>query len=152
ETLQIAQIYEKYSDLFERSTIERLVNEFEQTPAHFENARRSLQNLQIFSIEQYLEDSVKRLTEEINDCESSATIEWNGHSMTFHDSAVALASEPDRTRRQAIHAKREAIIRNSNDLREERIAKLHEAARLLGRSGYKALYESLRRIDYSKLA
>jgi PAS domain-containing protein len=152
ESLQIAPIFEAYRDLFERTAIDQLSFEFEATPHHFEAARRSLLHLQMFAIEQFLEDSVKHLTEAVNDYESSATVQWNGRSMTFHDTAVALASEPDRETRRVIYSKREAIVQNSNDLRQERVAKLHDAARQLGHSGYRTLFESLRQLDYSAIA
>jgi hypothetical protein len=152
DSLQISRIYDEYADLFSRSAIDRLAQEFESIPAHYETGRRSVLHLRIFAIEQFLEDTVKHLTEAINDYESSAKVAFDGSSMTFHDAAVALASESNRDIRRAIHSKRESIVEGSNNLREERTAELHRAARTLGYSGYRALYENLRRLDYSSLA
>src|SRR5262249_26868623 len=105
-----------------------------------------------FATEQYLEDSVKKLTEAINEYESSATVRWNGESMTFHDAAVRLALEGDRETRRAIQSTRASVIETSNHLRAERLNKIHQAALTLGQPSYRALFESLRRVEYPALA
>ncbi|HMG36766.1 MAG TPA: hypothetical protein VKM94_22710 [Blastocatellia bacterium] len=151
-TLEIAPIYERFSDLFTLEVIAKLKVELNQISGHFETARKSLNRFLLFSVEQFLEDSVKSLTEQINEYESAATVQWNGQPMTFHDAAVRLAVESNRETRRAIQASRAAIIEGSNDLRAERLGKIHQAALGLGEPSYRALFESLRGIDYAALA
>lgn len=151
-TLDLAPIYHRHGELFTRDSIERLRAELDRTPEHFETQRASTSRLLIFASEQFLETSVTQLTEEINEREASATICWNGREISFQDASAELASERDRSSRQEIHARRAAVIEASNDLRFERLLKLHAGARSLGASTYVALYEDIKRLDYPGIA
>ena len=146
--LEIAPIYERYGDLFSRDSIQRLKDELNQTPAHFEMQRTATGRLLVFSVEQFLENSVTQLTEEITRHEASATIHWKEREITFQDAAAQLRSEGDRNSRREIYARRTAVIEASNHLRGERLLKLHECARSIGASSYLALFEDLRAQDY----
>jgi hypothetical protein len=150
--LDIAPIYDRYGDLFTRDSIDRLKESLDETPIHFESERKAIKHLLIFAVEQYLENSAKTLTEAISEYESAATIEWAGQKMTFQDSAVAIRTESNRHLRRSIYEKRAEIIEASNDLRAERVTKLHEMARSLGHKHYTALYEDMRGLDYKALA
>ena len=150
--LEIAPIYDRYSDLFSLDSITRLKNNLEDTPEHFETERASLNRLLAFAVEQFLENSVKGLTESISEYEVAAAIESKGREMTFHDAAAAITTERDRPSRLAIYNKRLAVIDASNDLRAERLTRLHTAARALGYASYTSLFENLRRLDYEALA
>ncbi len=150
--LEIAPIYDRYGDLFTKESIDGLKRSLDETSEHFESDRKSIKHLLIFAVEQYLENSAKNLTEAISEYESEATVEWAGRRMTFQDSAVAIRTEQDRTSRRSIYNKRADIIEASNDLRAERIRKLHETARSLGHEHYTALYEEMRGLDYKALA
>src|SRR5436853_7387313 len=68
--------------------------------------------------------------------------------MTFQEVVVAVATERDRATRLALNGKRLAVIAATNDLRAERLARQHEAARSLGYESYTNLFEQLRRLDY----
>src|ERR1043165_789068 len=82
-TLELAHIYERFGDLFAPDRIEKLKQQLDETPAHFESERASLRHLLNFAVEQFLEDAVKALTEEISAHEAAATIEFAGRAMTF---------------------------------------------------------------------
>lgn len=151
-TLQITPIYERYGHLFERSLIYDLKRELSETPDHFETENVAIRRLFAFAAEQFLEDSVKRLTEEIGQYEANATVEWMGREMTFQDSTLAITTESDREARRTLFSKRLAVIEASNSLRAERLLKLHETARSLEYSSYVALFEQLRQVDYSVIA
>lgn len=151
-TLEIAPIYERYGDLFTRDSIERLKDELNQTPEHFETQRAGASRLLIFAAEQFLENSVKQLTEEISEHEASATIRWKDREITFQDASAEIVTERDRSSRQEIYARRGAVIEASNNLRFERLLKLHAGARSLGASSYVALFEDLKRLDYLRIA
>lgn len=149
--LDIAPIYERYSQLFDRSVVDLFKRELAASSADFETENASARRFFAFAVEQYLEDSVKRLTEEIGQFESGATVEWRGSEMTFQDATVAIMTESVRKSRQAIYRGRLAVIEQSNSLRAERLLKLHEAARSLEYSSYTDLFEQLRQLDYSAL-
>ncbi|MEK6299314.1 MAG: hypothetical protein AABO41_01210 [Acidobacteriota bacterium] len=151
-TLEIAPIYERYGDLFTRDSIQRLKDELSRTPEHFEMQRTATGRLLVFAVEQFLENSVKQLIEEISEHESSATIRWKDSEITFQDAAAHLTTEGDRNARREIYAKRTAVIEASNHLRSQRLLSLHEGARSLGARSYLALFEELRALDYPAIA
>ena len=90
--LEIAPIYDRYSDLFSFDSITRLKKSLEDTPEHFQTERASLNRLLAFAVEQFLENSVKELTESISAYEVATAIELNGREMTFHDAAAAITT------------------------------------------------------------
>ncbi|HEX8185352.1 MAG TPA: hypothetical protein VF747_11385, partial [Blastocatellia bacterium] len=144
-------IYDRYGDLFTRDSVTSLKQALDDAPGHFETERASLQRLFNVAVEQFLENSVKGLTEQISEYEAAATIKVTGHEMTFQDTAVAVSSEPGHKKRRAIYEKRLAVIEASNDLRAERLTGLHGTARSLGYASYTALFEELRRLDYETI-
>jgi hypothetical protein len=150
--LEIAPIYERYSHLFSRDSINELKQRLDDMRDHFETERAATSRLLAFAVEQFLEDSVKQLTEAISDYEAEAAIEWMGREMTFQDAAATLTTEQDREARLAIYKKRLAVIDASNDLRAERLAKLRLSARSLGYENYTSLFEQLRQLDYEAIA
>ncbi|HSO74150.1 MAG TPA: hypothetical protein VLU47_04870 [Blastocatellia bacterium] len=150
--LEISPIYDRYGDLFTQNSIESLRDELSQTPEQFETQRAGASHLLIFAVEQYLENSAKQLTAAISEHEASATIRWKDREITFQDATAELVTERDRSSRQEIFARRAAVIEASNDLRYERLLKLHAGARSLGVSSYVALFEDLKRLDYLGIA
>jgi len=151
-TLEIAPIYERYGDLFTRESIQRLRDELNSTPGHFEMQRSATGRLLVFAVEQFLENSVKQLIEEINEYEASATINWKGRELTFQDAAAEITTEGNRNARREIYARRTAVIEASNHLRSRRLVSLHDGARSLGAQSYLRLFEELRALDYSEIA
>lgn len=130
--LEIGPIYNRFGHLFDMEALSRLQREFDDTPAHFESQRASITHFLVFAVNQYLDASVKGLTEEISREEAAASTGWRGRNMTFQDSAVAISTESIRASRDDIYKWRLATIASSNDLRAERVEKLHEAAALVG--------------------
>jgi hypothetical protein len=151
-TLQLEPIYDRYGDLFSGDTVARLKQALDETPEHFETERAAIRRLYTLAVEQFLENSVKELTRQISEYEAGATIRVLDREMTFQDSAVATSSERDREMRSAIYGKRLGVIEASNDLRAERLGKLHDTARALGHASYAALFEELRRLNYETVA
>src|SRR5689334_8396541 len=101
-TLEIARIYERYGHLFDRDLVESLKLRLSESDIS-NNERLSTGRLLAFAIEQFLEDSVKQLTEQISDYEASSTIEWLDRPITFQDATVIIANEPDRQRRRELY-------------------------------------------------
>jgi hypothetical protein len=152
DNLELTRIYERYSDLFTREAISQLKQQLAEAPVDFESQRVSINHLLTFAADQFLEDAAKVLTEEISRYESQSSIEWKGQKIHFQEAYVAIKTEKDRQARQAIYKKRTEIIAASNDLRAERLEKLHQAARLLGFDNYALMHEQLRRKDYAAMS
>lgn len=150
--LDIAPIYERYGSLFTGDSIKRLRDELDQTPVHFEMQRAGTGRLLAFAVEQFLESSVTHLTEEINRREASTMLVWRDRKITFQDAAALLTSEGNRNSRREIYAARKALIEESNDLRRERLLRLHQFARSIGASSYLELFQDLRALDYGAIA
>src|SRR5436305_5387242 len=91
--LDLAPLYDRYSDLFSPDAINQLKQQLDETSAHFEADRASLRHLLQFAVEQFLDAAAKELTEEINDYEATATVELAGGAMTFQEVVVAVATE-----------------------------------------------------------
>ena len=151
-TLEIAPIYERYGHLFDRDQLDSLKLEISESSVRLETESVSLRRLFTFAVEQFLENSVKQLTERIGEYEAAATVECLGRKMTFQESTVAITTERDREARRAIYDRRLHVIEASNELRTERLLKLHETARSLEYSSYVELFEQLRHLDYSAIA
>jgi hypothetical protein len=126
--LELEPIYERHSDLYSLDSIDQLRQQFNDTSEHFQTARASVGHLLTFAINNFLEAQVKTLTEQVSKREASATVEWGGGRLTFQESAIAIANETDRKLRNDIFQARVLMIQASNDLRAERLLKLHEAA------------------------
>src|SRR5215813_12395805 len=150
-TLEIAAIYERFSHLFDREMLSAFKRQIAGLWTDSDTDSASVRRLYAFAVEQFLEDSVKRLTEEISAYEVTASIEWIGRAMTFQDSTVAITTESDRESRRSLHRKRLKVIESSNDLRAERLMKLYDTARSLEYSSYAELFEQIRGLDYSAL-
>ncbi|HXF39521.1 MAG TPA: hypothetical protein VN687_07395, partial [Blastocatellia bacterium] len=144
--LEIAPIYERYSHLFEQDTIEKLKSELDVSPTV------SIKRLLAAATEQFLENSVKQLTEAISDYEATAIVQSNGSEMTFQDATVCVTTEGDREKRRAVYRGRLGVIEASNHMRAERLVSLHATTHTLGYSSYLTMFEHLRQLDYSSLA
>lgn len=167
--LIVGPIYERHSDLFAPDSIAQLKSLLDETDDYYESRSASLRRLLMFSIDQFLAASVKELTEKISEYETDATIEWHPNRVTFNDSAVILTTEPNRDLRRAVYERRRSVISASNDLRAERLNKMHAAARKIAASidpqasrngsngaggceSYLKLYEQLFGLDCRELA
>src|SRR5262249_25046377 len=79
----------------------------------------------------FLEAQVEHLTEQVSGREASAGVEWHGRLMTFQETAIAVANETNRALRNDLFQIRISMIQDLNDLRAERLSKLHEASRTM---------------------
>ena len=152
ENYETAHIFSEYSDLFKRAAVEELRAALAATAEYRETEREAIKRLIAFALDGYLESRVRELSEEIGGYEARATIEWGGRVISFHQSATELANEPDPVRRRDLYARRAEVIKGTQDLRAERLERLHEAARESGYESYLAMYRELRGIDYGRLA
>ena len=182
DEFSLRPIYERYIHLFDSDSIDRLTRELKETSPHFESSRTALNHLLCFAINGRLEGAAKEITEAISLHESSAKMGFRETNLTFQDSAVAVGTEGDPSRRREVYDWRASVITSSNSLRIERLRRMHEAARKVevinlngevgfaresGVSGsngqataraksqyssYLSLYQDLYNVDYSALA
>ncbi len=150
-SLDLEPIYDRYGHLFTGEALEALRREREAIPPFFETAHRALDLLIAEATERALEMSVRSLTEQIARAESASEIPWNEESLTFHQLLPRMAIEPDPRRRRELLSAYLAVVRETNELRQERIRQMHRAAHALGRMDYRALYGSLRGLDFEAL-
>lgn len=150
-TFPTIEIYNRYSDLFTLSVIESLKKEYTQTDPYYQTKSKALFNLIAFATEQYLNLKVKHLTQEIANAESRLYITWKGQKIPLSNVNSLLNQELDHKNRQEIHQKKLSVLDSVNDLKAERIEKLHESSQLLGYSSYLEMLSKINGIDYLAL-
>jgi hypothetical protein len=149
---EIARIRGEYGDLFKPSAIAELRAKLEETSEHRETDRTSVKRLIAFAVEGSLQSRAQEVSDEIEDYEANALIDWQGGKVPFRASAWALAAEPDFARRRDLFARRAGVIEAVQDLRAERLEKLRDGARELGYENRLAMLHELRGLDYEGLA
>jgi hypothetical protein len=152
EQYETARIFSDYRDLFTRAAASELRAALEATAEFRETERDAIRLLIAFALDGHLQSRVRELSEAIGASEARATVKWDGQTLSFHESATVLANESGPARRRDLQARRAEVTRGAQDLRAERLERLHEAARELGYASYLALYQELRRVDYENLA
>ncbi len=152
ETRETAHIRSEYSDLFSPSALSDLRAELRETSERRETERTSVKRLLAFATEGNLAARVREIAEEIERYEASASIDWQGGKIGFHQSAEALAGEPDLARRRDLFARRADVTGGAQDLRAEASEKIREGAQALGYESYLAMHGELRGIDCGHLA
>jgi len=144
DKLESSRIYRKFSHLFNRDTIDQ-VYEYGKT-VKGEDERR-LRYLRAFLVSDYMENRVKELSDKFLTEESGAIVDVEGETMSFRQSAIAMANESDGARRSVIFDARNKVIEGLNPILEERVQTLHGTARELGYANYAALYEDTKGIN-----
>ncbi|HKQ89569.1 MAG TPA: hypothetical protein VJZ77_02720 [Blastocatellia bacterium] len=149
---EIARIRGEHSDLFKSSTIAELRAKLEETPEHRETERASVKRLIAFAVEGALSARAQEVSDEIENYEADALVDWHGRGVPFRASASMLADEKDFSRRRDLFARRAGVIEAVQDLRAERLEKLREGARELGYENRLAMLRELRGLDYEGTA
>jgi hypothetical protein len=151
EKRETAQIKGEYSDLFTLSVAQELGRLLEGVAEYRETERASIKRLIAFARTGDLAARTREVTEEIEGYETSALIDWDGQKIGFQQSAEALANEPDLSRRRDLSARRNDLIKGTQDLRAERFAIMHGAASSLDYRNYAVMQGELHGIDYQRL-
>ncbi len=148
----LAPVSERYADLWGRASIEALRRAEEETPAQFETERAGVRALKAAAELNYLDASASEISAELERCEASAHVIWDGARLSSNAAAVLVASEPNATRRRELDARRTDAVSACDDLRAARLEVLNEASRSLGYEGTRAHRESLSGVDTAALA
>jgi len=149
EELNVSQIFQKYSQLFTPENTEAVKRTREASSG---DDYRRLNRLFGSLIDTYLERHVTELTDKAATLETKTTVEIDGNSVPYRATQSMVMNEDDRARRGRIHALAEKAVETFNAILEERMTKLHEAAKQQGYSNYAALYSETKSIDYNRLA
>jgi hypothetical protein len=124
DTLDLAPIYEKYSDL---TTLERA-----QAIGAAVNGDPGVRELWRFACEGYLSNLTKELAEKLAERETTLTATVDGEEIPFRMLRPVIANEPDRGRRERLH---NAVV----DLTEEHLNPLYLEALETDRAAVPAL-------------
>jgi hypothetical protein len=149
---EVARIRDEHSDLFKSSAIAELRAKLEETSEHRETERASVKRLIAFAVEGALSARAQEITDEIENYEADALVDWQGRRVPFRASASLLADEKDFARRRDLFARRAGVIEAVQDLRAERLEKLRDGARELGYENRLAMLRELRGLDYEGTA
>jgi hypothetical protein len=143
DDLALAPIFERHAELFQRETVERVVQAKTVDPR--------ATNLREFVVDGYLEQAAKELTEEIAGRETADSVEWDGEELPYRSVQQRLMNEPDTTRRRELDRLRLEATAAQNPLRERRWALLYDRARALGFASYVALCDELGHLGLQRL-
>jgi hypothetical protein len=149
---EIARIRGEYSDLFKPSAIAELRAKLEEISEQRETERTSVKRLMAFAVEGALQVCAQEVSDEIEDYEASALVDWQERKIPFRASNSLLAGEKDFARRRDLFARRAGVIEAVQDLRAERLERLRDGARELGYENRLAMRRELRGLDYDGLA
>jgi hypothetical protein len=152
QSREVARIRGEHSDLFKSSAIAELRAKLEETPEHRETERASVKRLIAFAVEGALSARAQEVSDEIENYEADALVDWRGRRVPFRASASLLADEKDFSRRRDLFARRAGVIEAVQDLRAERLEKLRDGARELGYENRLAMLRELRGLDYEGTA
>lgn len=151
DRLELEPIYERYSDLFSFTRISELRALADQIAAGGELARRSAAHLLQFAVDAFLQNQVRRITEEIARIEASATLRIGGEEIGYREASAKLANEDSPRVRREIFSRQLEVVRGLDDLRRERILELHEWSGRLGWENYADLFRSISGVDFEAL-
>jgi hypothetical protein len=148
---EIARIRGEYSDLFEPSAVAELRAKLKEISEQRETERAGVRQLIAFAVEGSLQSRAQEVSDEIEDYEANALIDWQGQKISFRASGSLLANESDFARRRDLFARRAGVIEAVQDLRAERLEKLRDGARELGYENRLEMLRELRGLDYVRL-
>lgn len=147
-----ASIQAENSDLFSATTTTDLRLALAEVSDQRETDRAAIKRLIAFAVTGSVAAKVRELSQEITVYEKRATVHWQEQTIPWQTARDQMALETDRQQRREMFARCSEITRGADDLRAERLARLHEAAHTAGYASYLALYGEVRGIDYEKLA
>jgi hypothetical protein len=142
EELNIAPIYERYAHLFGDDMVRALLSDTS------DKQRRYL--AEWITLE-YLENSVKGLTEQVSNAMRKASAEWEGQQIPYYDLRPLIANERDMQRRHRLDELQRKITASANEDRSHRLRDLHDGARRLGFDGYSSMCDQLRGLGLETL-
>ena len=148
EELNISQIFLKYSELFTPDNIATIKRTREASSG---DEYRRFNRLFGSLLDTYLERHVSELTDKATTLETQTTVMVDGKPASYRSTQPMVMNEDDRARRAKIQMVAERAVETFNPILEERLARLHEAAKAQSYADYAGLYSEIKSIDYEKL-
>ncbi len=152
DQLETRRIYSEHSDLFTLGIINAIAGEHDRAADSLSSKRKSLHRLRWFAIEHHLDSRISGLAEEICRYEAHSTIQWDGAQVSFVKIPYLLNQESSREARQSLNEARISVIKGTESLRLEWLARLNSAAANLGYGSYLEILQSCTKTDYRAVA
>lgn len=146
---ETAAIYDQYPELFTRDAFIRLNALYD---AAKDDEKRRLAYLLAFTVDGYMGEQTKHLSDEIANTEGQAQIVVDGETIGLRQASVVQANEADAGRRERIQAARlDAVSSQLNPLLDRLWRECHDLAAGLGYPNYMELYSEVKGLDYGRL-
>ncbi len=143
DDLELAPIYERYADLFERPAVDALRALVDEGGDDLERNRALL----AFATDGYLERQTASLTDEIATAESRAVVMWRGERIGYRAAQPRIAAMSDRGERNALFEQWLLAVEAINPARRVRLERMHELTTELGYRDYPELVHVTRGWD-----
>jgi hypothetical protein len=144
DDLELEPIFRRHAGLFTTETVDAL--------RRADAADARLPALREFVVFGHLENTARRLTQEISRRETSDTALWDGEQVPYRALSSLISNEADAERRHHLDRLRVELTAAQNALREERWDILGGTAQSLGYSNYAELCDALGSLCLSELA
>jgi len=143
EELEIAPLFDRYGWLFSRDAVTQMLARRQDRGSRY---------LAEFGVEYYMENTVKSLTEQVENAKMKATVAWDGKEVPYRSAPVLVANEPDPGRRHELQRRLMQRTAQFNPTLAERMNALHQGARDLGFADYVGLWDELAELRLARLA
>ena len=141
-------LHSEFSDLYSQASIQEVQRELDA--AIYENDRAGIKILHQYAVNGNIQARVRELEAEIIETETRSRILWEGESISFSEAAKLLKNDLPRHQRVELFSRRNDVIKVGNDLRAERLEKIHDA--VTEADHYTVLQQNLAEINYENLA
>jgi hypothetical protein len=155
QELEIAPIYERYSDLFELESVRGLREAADAAAAVDRNGDEALRRRYLldFAVHGHLGLANHAESARLAELEASLELELDSERIPYRGAPIVQANEPDADRREEIARTRDALlVEHLNPLHLEVLERSHALARELGWSSYRGMCEDLSGIHLEGLA
>ena len=141
DELNLSAIYEKYSYLFRRSTVDS-VKELRDRSEGEEKRQNSM--LYSFIAEEYIRNLIKKLDEKYMAEDAKATVNVDGKDVPYRQISIMIGNEDSREKRSKMDALTDPVVEKHNEILKERMLKLHDLSVELGYGNYMEMAEDLK--------
>lgn len=149
DELSTVPIYDRYSHLFSKETIEAIVRAGEETPP--DEDRRWQRYLRAFCTMGYVDSAVKAFTDQANTWEAKSVVAFDGEAIPYRMVPVRLRNEPDAGKRRELFEAKLGAMADLNAILMGRMASAHDKSLELGFKNYRDMCSTLKGVDYKEL-
>jgi hypothetical protein len=148
--LPLADIYERYADLFTAEGAQELIAAMAEATG---DTLRSRRNLAVFAVAGAIEQACRADAQAVVEAESTATVQIDGDPVAYRSVGTLVANEPDAERRAALDAKRMRVLDDQlNPIYADLWDRRHRTAQALDGGSYRDLFAKIGGVDLPALA